>query len=452
MCSMHNVRRPKLTRCLHLSLALAMFALFSGCKTTSKTQVTVDTETLASKYSISKRGHLNCALELHGPIENGDADRFREYIHSLAASNPFNLEYFESAGYANPEKFVDLSSEYGFEFFLRDGELVLLNQSELSICLNSSGGNFYEALEIYDILVELGLGTVVGPNDTCLSACSIIFLGGRSEYFTTMGGNRIFDTDRTMYASATLGFHAPSLFIPESAQQNLEVPLSAVVRSYDDAVRLNSELILRLNENELPILKKILSTPASEMYYVDTVEKTLSLDVEIAAIRVPNRIQEVHIQNACLNASIALVEVVSRYERLGEFESNAPLHWQCEAPQSSAKTTHTSRKFVPVQYSDGFSDQTLIIGEHVMDSSSCSEPGHFDICRVSVELETGSVSVGFWSGTSDTFPPKLDFELSLEEFFFALLRTEVDGSYFDWDDGAEVLYPSQTRLINIKDQ
>src|SRR5262245_60558610 len=51
--------------------------------------------------------------------------------------------------------------------------------------LNSSGGNFAEALKIAKLALEKRLSTRLGRNAECLSACAIIFMAGTR--FTTVG-------------------------------------------------------------------------------------------------------------------------------------------------------------------------------------------------------------------------------------------------------------------------
>jgi hypothetical protein len=50
------------------------------------------------------------------------------------------------------------------------------------VVLDGPGGNLGEALLIGEEVRRLGLGTVVGANRSCASACAIVFLSGRTRY------------------------------------------------------------------------------------------------------------------------------------------------------------------------------------------------------------------------------------------------------------------------------
>ena len=61
-------------------------------------------------------------------------------------------------------------------------DLILL-QGRTTLCLNSRGGSFEEAMTIATQLMANAIGTKLEPGSECLSACAIVFMAGSIEYF-----------------------------------------------------------------------------------------------------------------------------------------------------------------------------------------------------------------------------------------------------------------------------
>ncbi len=93
-----------------------------------------------------------------GPIENGDADRFKAYL----ARHP--------------------------------------SKKRTAVYLNSTGGSLYEGMRLGRAFHQLGVRTVIeGDGALCVSACALAFLGGRDGNGTPW---------RTKSSSSQLGFHS----------------------------------------------------------------------------------------------------------------------------------------------------------------------------------------------------------------------------------------------------
>jgi len=78
------------------------------------------------------------------------------------------------------------------------------------LCLNSLGGNLYEALAITNWLIKgegIGIGTVVDANARCFSSCAVIFMGGSRIDHNIVGYAPM--VERWLHARGELGFHAP---------------------------------------------------------------------------------------------------------------------------------------------------------------------------------------------------------------------------------------------------
>jgi hypothetical protein len=90
---------------------------------------------------------------------------------------------------------------------------------EINVFLSSGGGLISEALEVAEEINKAAANTVVGENDTCASACSLMFLAGKT---------------RAVYPGARVGVH--SAMNDELGGENLEtLGLSAwVARKYEE--------------------------------------------------------------------------------------------------------------------------------------------------------------------------------------------------------------------------
>lgn len=82
-------------------------------------------------------------------------------------------------------------------------KLIDENVQTLSIELNSSGGQIYEGRGLYRVIKQRGLNTLV--TDSCLSACTMAFLGG---------------VERRVGAKGEIGFHQYKTY---SVQPNIDV-------------------------------------------------------------------------------------------------------------------------------------------------------------------------------------------------------------------------------------
>jgi uncharacterized protein YecT (DUF1311 family) len=73
------------------------------------------------------------------------------------------------------------------------------------ISFDSLGGDYRVGLALADVITKSRAATFVGPDDTCLSACGLAFLGGTEELIRGVV-NR---PNRYVHTQARLGFHAP---------------------------------------------------------------------------------------------------------------------------------------------------------------------------------------------------------------------------------------------------
>lgn len=83
------------------------------------------------------------------------------------------------------------------------------------VMLNSPGGRTLAAMQIGRKVRSMGLATVVGPRNTCASACGLIWLSGESRY---------------VYGTSNIGFHAT--FVRQDDASQVSAVGNALVGSY----------------------------------------------------------------------------------------------------------------------------------------------------------------------------------------------------------------------------
>ena len=159
---------------------------------------------------------FGCSVQLVGTIEEGDAEALRQLIEPL---------YIQS-----------LSDEGLY------GE---------TLCLNSPGGNFAEAIVMAEYVRDFFASTIVEPNATCESACAIIFLSSRNNS-TVMPGGRV-------------GLHAPRLVVPTTTYTDREI-----LEAYDLAIQTIGRIV-DLGTLTPFAISQLTGTPNSSMFYPETI-------------------------------------------------------------------------------------------------------------------------------------------------------------------------------------
>lgn len=162
-----------------------------------------------------------------------------------------------------------------------------------TICLDSRGGSLLDGIELAKNMFGNGIGTVIPPEAECLSACAIVFMAGNSGWEDSFIGMR-----RTMYPTASLGFHAPALVVGSSGSYTpleLEGAYGLAIRSIEALVNLDERIITR------ELLAHIVGTPPHRMYMIDTVARLVEINADIALLGVPRLPLEQMIDNGCDN-------------------------------------------------------------------------------------------------------------------------------------------------------
>lgn len=199
---------------------------------------------------------MGCEIILSGPIVEGDAERLQALIDEVLRTT-------------SPEK---------------------RKETAYRLCLNSPGGSFVEAVQLVQLIQgEFDLGTAIAEGHSCESACAVVFMAGGvvSSMFMEIPLEFV---RPVMHPRAKLGFHAPSIEISEGQYSEAQVS-----QAWDIALFVVSQIIQMQKPTPEGVVKfflnselliKMLSTPASSMFYIETVESAHEYDINIYPVGV----------------------------------------------------------------------------------------------------------------------------------------------------------------------
>ena len=196
------------------------------------------------------------------------------------------------------------------------------------VCFNSNGGSFVEGLEIAKLLIEYRKGSAVGENMACESACALAFMGGSTAVSSVEGSD---SADRVLHPRGLLGFHAPSITVPNgqydeaTVAQAYGVALAAlralsetrhtVFRGYVPGTDQATYFRYQFPES---LLLEMLGTPPDQMRYLRTVGEASRWDIRIGPIRLPEQAAPyARFASACDN-------VIRYWEEATEFSFETP--------------------------------------------------------------------------------------------------------------------------------
>lgn len=207
-----------------------------------------------------------CDLLITGEIAQGDTERLRKaYEKSLS----------------------DKAREFVLKVMGETGR-------DLSLCLNSPGGSYDEAIRLIRWLVEMkGVNTVVDRNAQCYSACALVFMfGGHND------GDGLESPSRRMHVTAKIGFHSPYINPAADAQQ---VEISA--RAYRAGIQAIGRLLEVDTDNRFPrtLLIEALKRAPGELLFVDTVANAAAWEIDVFGVKPPLPLMRPMLEAACLN-------------------------------------------------------------------------------------------------------------------------------------------------------
>ena len=193
---------------------------------------------------------------------------------------------------------------------------------QIGLCLNSKGGDFFEAMRISNALlgtdeetnkilddVGMMLFTVIEPGAECLSSCAVIFMSG-STYDRESG---FFGIARYLHVLGKLGFRNPYL---SDAVERLfrEERTEANLRAVQNAYRFGATAVRRLaamgtgvgsllDRDRMPshLLVQMLSMDPGQVFRIDRAGMTIKYRISVFGIKAPARITACHLQSICEN-------------------------------------------------------------------------------------------------------------------------------------------------------
>lgn len=245
----------------------------------------------AATFELGGDETLNCVMTISGIIEEGDADRFRDFLWSLYRNRTSESE-------------IPYFSEYG----------------ESRVCLDSPGGSIQEAIEIADTMVfgyrvsyrssyyqqspaftvfVRSLGTAISSGSVCESACALIFMAG--GYFDSITATmNLREVDRVLHVNGVLGFHAPSLEVPSGIYSE-----EIINRAFSLAVDAVDAIASRTRWYRIPVslFEIIVSTPPTEIFYLSNVEQAASWAIELAGFALIDAPSSGNLARMCENTT-----------------------------------------------------------------------------------------------------------------------------------------------------
>lgn len=238
----------------------------------------------AAQLSLTRDADFGCLIALEGQIAEGDSATLLALLRQ-AASQP---RYADTI-YVNEDP--------------AGGPPNIAIYKPMNLCLDSPGGSLTEAMALTR-LVHGSLGTVVRAGARCESACALVFMAGSHSTETDYGVS----VNRFLHVDGRLGFHAPSLTVPEGRYD-----AASVARAYEISVAV-SELIFRnlVTYRFAPSLAaRMHATPATDMAYITTVQEAARWRIGILGVDRPTALPDQAIRQACSNLFLSAWDQVS---------------------------------------------------------------------------------------------------------------------------------------------
>lgn len=170
-----------------------------------------------------------------------------------------------------------------------------------TICLNSSGGSWAEAVKLAKYVMDHFIGTYVDDGDKCYSACALVFLAGARKGFerprVMTGGRAEFGKlyrlpDRTMHVRAKVGFHAPYLALDRKkySRNDISTARVAALRAFAAILHMmGRQGEIDNHDNYLPkkFIARAMKMRQDELLMVDTIDKAGWLRVRLVGYKQP---------------------------------------------------------------------------------------------------------------------------------------------------------------------
>ncbi|MGV0910326.1 hypothetical protein [Martelella sp. FOR1707] len=248
--------------------------------------------TPSSAASILPSDKDECAIDLTGPIVEGDFGAFLEIAHQL-----------------------------GLDGQLDNGELI--NSPQNAVCLDSSGGLMLEGALMARFIHDYGITTRIEAFAECYSACALIFMAGHAK------GPEIEYTNRILDVRGSLGFHAP--FVAVEADESMTgAEVMAIQESLRSIMAMQVEFGLYRSpfgmQAMVPasLISALLQRGPDEVEYVDTVEEAARWDIGLAGIIPRVKLSHTDRAVACLNFQAWVRDSASDLQQLEYYRDQSP--------------------------------------------------------------------------------------------------------------------------------
>ncbi len=239
---------------------------------------------LAATVAMADDPEHGCIVTLSGPIADGDTKALLSAIETASTGS----RYADTIWY----------TDYG------DGSPPDIDfKTPLTLCLDSPGGSLAEAVRLTEA-VHGRLGTMIRPGARCESACALVFMAGGYDSASDAG----IVTSRHLHVDGRLGFHAPSLSVPEG-----QYDATTVARAYQVSVGATETIFRNLVRYRFPpsLAARMHATPPSDMFYVSTVREAARWGISVIGVDAPEAWTDAAIRTACHNLYRATQDVVT---------------------------------------------------------------------------------------------------------------------------------------------
>jgi PAN domain len=191
-----------------------------------------------------------------------------------------------------------------------------------TVCLDSNGGDYAEAVTLAQHFVRFGIGTVIDKGANCYSACALLFMAGTTfsddaisvpfdgdlAQFASKGLGAGWARSRRLHINAQLGFHAPFLKLDDASANYSRETVVAAYQAANLAVASFLDLARQHGAGSRdPLVKQglialMLRHGPTQMFEIDTVDKAGRWDIELIGYRVaPPASQRIARGRACHN-------------------------------------------------------------------------------------------------------------------------------------------------------
>jgi len=287
------------------------------------------------------------------------------------------------------------------------------------ISFDSLGGDYRVGLALADIIYQKRAATFVGPNDTCLSACGLAFLGGTEELIPGV----LERPNRFVHTQARLGFHAPFNTtyptLPTINEQTTRFVADLFYAQAREAIRLLQARIRPLSLNP-DFVFDLLGKGTDDFLFVDRYREASQNQITVLTDTMP-RPAQMSATAAKLACGYLLDVAISPAEGFGDVI--VPGNWTDIAdPSVLANAAWFPTDVTMTPYGDGlatFTIDTLLVGRG---------PFTCTITNASDGIWRGSIS-----GDIPTVPGRMGAQMNLAQSgAFPINVYATLGPYLRW--------------------